>query len=158
MDKVFNFLDTIDVKYEIVYHPAVFSTEEADKFVEGKEGVLSKTLFMAGKKDHKFYLFIMDDSKRLDIKKMSKLVDDKLHFAKEEHLMKKMGLKPGVVSIFGLLNNDEHDINIYIDKEVMSERIITFYPNDNTATIFISTEDMIKYFDKLKYKYNIIEF
>ena len=99
----------------------------------------------------------MDDSKRLDIKKMNEIINDKLHFAKEVQLIEKLGLKPGTVSIFGLLNNKDHDINIYIDKEIMNEKLITFHPNDNTATIFITVEDMLKIFDDLDYNYEVIE-
>ena len=146
MKKVLEYLKNKKMKYEIIYHPPAITTEEADKYIEGKEGIRSKTMFMANKKDKKFYLIIMDDSKRLDIKKMNEIINDKLHFAKEEQLIEKLGLKPGTVSIFGLLNNKDHDINIYIDKEIMNEKLITFHPNDNTATIFITVEDMLKIF------------
>ena len=57
MDSVFKYLDNLNIKYEVVYHPAVITTDEADKYVEGKEGVLTKTLFMAGKKDRNFCFF-----------------------------------------------------------------------------------------------------
>lgn len=157
MKKVLEYLKNKKMKYEIIYHPPAITTEEADKYIEGKEGIRSKTMFMANKKDKKFYLIIMDDSKRLDIKKMNEIINDKLHFAKEEQLIEKLGLKPGTVSIFGLLNNKDHDINIYIDKEIMNEKLITFHPNDNTATIFITVEDMLKIFDDLDYSYEVIE-
>ena len=157
MKKVLEYLKNKKMKYEIIYHPPAITTEEADKYIEGKEGIRSKTMFMANKKDKKFYLIIMDDSKRLDIKKMNEIINDKLHFAKEEQLMEKRGLKRGTVSIFGLLNNKDHDINIYIDKEIMNEKLITFHPNDNTATIFITVEDMLKIFDDLDYNYEVIE-
>ena len=157
MNDVFKYLDNLEIKYEIVYHPAVLTTKEADKFIEGKEGVPSKTMFMSGKKDKKFYLIVMDDSKRLDIKKLNEITNDKLHFGKEEDLLNKMGLVPGVVSIFGLLNNNEHDINIYIDKKINEEEFITFHPNENTATIFIKIKDMYKFLDSLIYKYEIVE-
>ncbi|MDD6323447.1 MAG: YbaK/EbsC family protein [Bacilli bacterium] len=157
MNDVFKYLDNLEIKYEIVYHPAVLTTKEADKFIEGKEGVPSKTMFMSGKKDKKFYLIVMDDSKRLDIKKLNEITNDKLHFGKEEDLLNKMGLVPGVVSIFGLLNNNEHDINIYIDKKINEEEFITFHPNENTATIFIKIKDMYKFLDSLNYKYEIVE-
>ena len=157
MKKVLEYLKNRKMKYEIIYHPPAMTTEEADKYIEGKEGIRSKTMFMANKKDKKFYLIIMDDSKRLDIKKMNEIINDKLHFAKEEQLIEKLGLKPGTVSIFGLLNNKDHDINIYIDKEIMNEKLITFHPNDNTATIFITVEDMLKIFDDLDYNYEVIE-
>ena len=157
MKKVLEYLKNKKMKYEIIYHPPAITTEEADKYIEGKEGIRSKTMFMANKKDKKFYLIIMDDSKRLDIKKMNEIINDKLHFAKEVQLIEKLGLKPGTVSIFGLLNNKDHDINIYIDKEIMNEKLITFHPNDNTATIFITVEDMLKIYDDLDYSYEVIE-
>ena len=157
MKKVLEYLKNKKMKYEIIYHPPAITTEEADKYIEGKEGIRSKTMFMANKKDKKFYLIIMDDSKRLDIKKMNEIINDKLHFSKEVQLIEKLGLKPGTVSIFGLLNNKDHDINIYIDKEIMNEKLITFHPNDNTATIFITVEDMLKIFDDLDYNYEVIE-
>ena len=157
MKEVFGYLDNLGIKYDIVNHPAAFTTEEADKYIEGMEGVPSKTMFMAGKKDKNFYLFIMDENKRLDIKKLSLLIGDRLYFGKEEDLKSKMGLVPGMVSLFGLLNNKEHDIKVYIDKDIELEKIITFHPNDNRATIFISVSDMFKILDDLDYRYELIE-
>ena len=156
MKQVLDYLETKNIKYEIIHHKPAMTTEEADKYIEGKEGVRSKTIFMTNKKDKKFYLIIMDDSKRLDIKKMNELTNDKLHFAKEKQLIEKLGLKPGTVSIFGLINNKDHDINIYIDKDIINEKLITFHPNDNTATIFISLQDMFKILDDLDYSYEVI--
>lgn len=63
MEEVKELLTNMNIEYDIVYHPAVFTTEDADKYIEGMDGVPSKTLFMAGKKDRNFYLFILDDSK-----------------------------------------------------------------------------------------------
>ena len=157
MDEVKEILDKFNIKYEIVFHPAVWTTQEADKYIEGMEGVASKTIFMAGKKDRNFYLFILDDSKRLDIKKINEITGDKLHFGKEEHLKEKMNLVPGMVSIFGLINNKEHDIKIYIDKALLDEKKITLHPNDNTATMFISIPDMFNFLKNLGYDYSIID-
>lgn len=157
MEEVKKFLEKLNIKYEIVNHPAVFTTKEADKYIEGLDGVPSKTLFMAGKKDRNFYLFILDDSKKLDIKKLNNIIGDKLHFGKEEHLKEKMNLVPGMVSIFGLLNNKDHDIKVFIDKPLLNENKITFHPNDNTSTIFITISDMFKFLKTLDYKYEIID-
>ena len=155
MNKVFNYLDTLGIKYDIVYHKAAFTTIDADKYIEGKEGVRSKTLFMSGRKNRKFYLIIMDENKRVDIKSLNELLNEKLSFASSEYLKQKLGLSPGVVSLFGLLNNIEHDVNVVVDKELLNESIMTFHPNDNTATIFISMSDMFKILDDLKYEYKI---
>ena len=158
MKEVYDFLDSNKIEYEVVKHPAVSNTIEADKYVEGMEGVLSKSIFMSGKKNRKFYLFIMDDNKRLDIKKMNDIVSDKLSFASEESLMNKLKLTPGSVSLFGLLNNIDHDVNVYIDEDIINERIMTFHPNINTETLFIKMDDMFKILDILEYKYTVIKF
>ena len=157
MKEVKNFLDSLNIKYDIVNHPAVFTTDEADKYIEGMDGVPSKTMFLAGKKDKNFYLFVLNDTKRLDIKKLNNLIGDKLHFGKEDDLKQKMNLVPGMVSIFGLLNNKDHDIKVFIDKAITYENKITFHPNDNTATMFISVNDMYKFLNTLDYKYEIID-
>jgi len=154
---VINTLNEFNIKFEEVKHKAVWTTAEADDVIKGMEGVASKTLFLAGKKDKHFYLVIMDDNKRLDLKGLGENLSDRLHFGSEKHLMDKLGLIPGMVSLFGLLNNDEHDIEVFVDKELLNEDIITFHPNDNTSTLFISMNDMFKFLDNLGYKYNLIE-
>lgn len=155
--KVYYELKKLNIPYEVVEHPPVFTTEEADVYIEGKEGVRTKTLFLCNRKKTGFFLVVMDDEKRLDMKKLGDLIDRKgIHFASEEWLMKKMGIKPGAVSIFGLLNNYEKDIRVYIEKDIISEEIMTFHPNDNTKTLFISTEDMYKFFTAIGYDYSLI--
>ena len=115
-------------------------------------------MFMSDKKKRNFYLLILDDSKRLDIKKIGKLINEKsLRLGNEENLKSKMNLQFGVVSPFGLLNNKEKDIKVYVDKEILNEKIITFHPNENDVTIFIKITDMFKFFDNLNYKYELIE-
>lgn len=155
-EEVFRVLKEMDIQYEVVNHPAAWTTEEADAFIEGKEGVRSKTMFMGGKKDRVFYLIILDDEKRLEIKKLNDIVGDKLHFGKEEDLKKKMNLTPGVVSLFGLMYDKNREMKVYIDRNLEQEKIITFHPNDNTATIFIKIEDMFRMLSELGYEYNLV--
>ena len=157
MNQVLDYLKNKNINYDIVYHEAAFTCEEADKYIEGKEGVRSKTLFMSGRKNRNFYLIIMDENKRVDTKALNELLNEKLSFSKEEHLKEKLGLAPGIVSLFGLLNNTDHDVHVYIDDELLNEKIMTFHPNDNTATIFISMDDMFKVLDDLKYEYKLIK-
>lgn len=100
----------------------------------------------------------MDDTKRLDMKKLGEIINEKsMSFCSSEKLMEKMWLIPGAVSLFGLLNNIEHDIKICLDKEMLSEKYMSFHPNENTKTIFISTDDMYKFIKTLGYEYSIID-
>ena len=157
-DKVKEYLNIIGIQFKIIEHEPAYTTEEADKYIEGHDGVRTKTMFICNKKKTNYYMIIMDDSKRLDMNKFKEIVSEKqMKMASEEVLKEKLGVKPGMVSPFGLLNNDEKDVKIYMDKEIITEEIMTFHPNDNTKTLFITTKDLFKYFENIGYKLNIIE-
>lgn len=157
MDEVIEILNKLNIKFDIVNHPAVYTSEEADFYVKDINCSKAKNLFLAGKSNKNFYLFIIKDTKRLDIKKVSKLTQDRLHFASKNSLKEKMNLTPGTVSIFGLINNKEHDIKTYIDKELLNKDIIAFHPNDNTATMLINTNDILKFLQEMNFDYKIID-
>ena len=157
MEQVLQFLDEISIKYKIIHHPPAYTTAQADQFVANMKGVFSKCLFLSNKKNNHFYLIVLDENTRLNFKTLNSIVGERLQFAKEQFLKEKMQLKPGMVSIFGLLNNKEKDIQVYIDKKVLNDKKINFDPNDNTATIFISIKDMFKYLNNLKIHYENID-
>ena len=146
------------IAYRIIEHPPAMTTEEADRYIEGEEGVKTKTLFLCNKKSKSYYLVVTDGAKPIDMKQLEELIPTKgLHFCSEEKLMHKLGLPAGTVSIFGLLNNEEHDVNVILDKGILDEKYITFHPNVNTATTFITMEDMYRFFEKTGYEYRILE-
>ena len=156
MNEVIEILNKLNIKFDIIYHPAVYTSEEADFYVKDIKCSKAKNLFLAGKNDKNFYLFIIKDTERLDIKKVSNLIQDRLHFASENNLKEKMNITPGMVSIFGLINNKERDIKTYIDKELLDEELIAFHPNDNAATMLINTNDIFKFLQELNFDYKII--
>ena len=115
-------------------------------------------MFLTDRKKRNFYLVILDESKRLDMDFFKDLVGEKkVKMASESSLMEKMKLSAGTVSPFGLLNNEDHDIKFYIDKEISDEEIMTFHPNTNEKTLFIKTKDLFKYLKDIGYEINIIE-
>ena len=157
-DKVKEYLNSMGIQFKIVEHEPAYTTEEADKYIEGHDGVRTKTMFICNKKKTNYYMIIMDDSKRLDMNKFKEIVsEEQMKMASEESLKEKLGIKPGMVSPFGLSNNDEKDVKIYMDKEIITEGIMTFHPNDNTKTLFITTNDLFKYLENIGYEINIIE-
>ena len=68
-----------------------------------------------------------------------------------------MMLPAGVVSPFGLLNNVDKDIQVYFDKEIMSEKRMSFHPNTNEKTLFLDTTDLLKFLEAIGYEPHIIE-
>ena len=151
-------LKEMGITYRIIEHPPAMTTEEADRYIEGEEGVKTKTLFLCNKKSKDYYLVVTDGAKPVDMKHLEALIPTKgLHFCSEEKLMNKLGLRAGTVSIFGLLNNEEHDVNVILDEEILAEKYITFHPNVNTATAFITMEDMFRFFEAAGYEYRTLK-
>lgn len=156
--KVEEKLNELNIPFEIVEHEPALTTEQADSFIEGIEGVRTKTMFLTNKKKTEFYLLIMDDKKRLDMDKFKEIVASKqIKMASENSLFEKMMLPPGIVSPFGLLNNEDKDIKVYIDKEIEGEERMCFHPNTNEKTIFLKTVDLLKFIESIDYIVNIVE-
>ena len=151
-------LQELGITFDVVEHPPAFTTEQADSYIEGMEGVRTKTMFLTNKKKTQYYLLIMDDKKRLDMDDFKVQVGaDRIRMASLDSLAKKMNLPAGTVSPFGLLNNEEKDIQVYFDKEIIDEERMTFHPNTNEKTIFISTQDLFKFLQDLGYSYQVLE-
>ncbi|TCD46494.1 prolyl-tRNA synthetase associated domain-containing protein [Streptococcus sp. X16XC17] len=150
-------LDKMGIFYEIVEHPPALTTEEADSYIEGLEGVRTKSMFLTNKKKTAYYLLIMDDQKQLDMEAFREISGaNRIRMASADSLMEKMSLPAGTVSIFGLLNNPEKDIQVYFDKEIMDQAILTFHPNINSETIFVKTCDVLEFVKDLGYEAHII--
>ena len=151
-------LKELNIECQIIDHPPAVTIELADKFIEGIEGVRTKTMFLTNKKKRNFYLVILDDAKRLDMDKFKDMVEEKqVKMASPETLMEKMMLVPGIVSPFGLLNNEDKDIKVYIDKEIIIEERMSFHPNTNEKTLFINTPDLLMYLESIGYPANVVE-
>lgn len=150
-------LDQMGIRYQVVEHPVARTTAEADHYIEGIAGVRTKTMFLTNKKKNAFYLLIMDDQQRLDFHQFQELTGAKRpKMASDELLFEKLGLQPGIVSIFGLLNNIDHDVQVYFDQAIIDEARMSFHPNSNTSTIFVATADLLKFIRHLGYDYQVL--
>jgi len=150
-------LQELGITYNVVDHPPVFTTEQADAFIEGIEGVRTKSMFLTNKKKTQYYLLIMDDKKRLDMDDFKVQVGaDRIRMASLDSLAEKMNLPAGTVSPFGLLNNEEKDIHVYFDKDIISEDVMAFHPNTNEKTIFIKSKDLFRFLKSIGFTYEIL--
>ncbi len=97
-------------------------------------------------------MLIMDGSKRMDMSHFKDLAGDRqLKMASADDLHEKLGLQPGVVSPFGLLNNTDHDVEVFVDQDIANEERMSFHPNANDRTIFIKSPDLYAFLEKLGY-------
>ena len=155
--KVVDQLNELGIPFQIVEHEPVLTTEQADRFIKGIEGVRTKTMFLTNKKKRNFYLVIIDDAKRLDMDVFKEIVEEnRIKMASAETLNDKMMLLPGTVSPFGLINNRDKDIQVYFDQEIVSEERMCFHPNTNEKTIFVNTEDLFTFLKAIGYEAHVI--
>jgi Ala-tRNA(Pro) deacylase len=148
MKDIYTVLDNLQIKYEKHEHPAVFTVEEADKYNIKLDSGSTKNLFLRNKKGDKHFLVVIQSSKKADLKKLQAFLElDKLSFASPERMMKYLGLTPGSVSPFGLINDINKEVTAVIDQCLLKEKKVGFHPNINTATLIISSEDFKKFLD-----------
>lgn len=158
MSQVEQYLTSHNIEYILHEHPPVFTCEEAKKHCAHISGLHTKNLFLTNKKKTRFLLVVLPAHKRADLKKIEQIVDEKkLTFGKPELLMEKLGLKPGSVSPFGLINDTNCDVEVFVDEEVHQADRVSFHPNRNTASLELTGDMFRKYLDSYLNKTRIIE-
>ena len=143
--KVLDTLNNMRIDYKRVEHPAVFTVEEAKKVCTFME-TGCKNLFLKDSRGKSYYLIIMLDLKKANIRDISKQLGvSRLSFAKEEELYNVLGLKPGEVTPFGLLNDKNKEVTVVVDDELENMESVAFHPNINTSTLILKYQDFVKY-------------
>jgi Ala-tRNA(Pro) deacylase len=140
---VYAALDALGISYERHEHPAVFTAADASQFWDPIPGVQCKNLFLRNKKGDRHYLVVVEIGKRVDLKDLVRTVaDDRLSFGSAERLMAELGLTPGSVSPFGLINDADGSVRVLIDQDLKGADRLIFHPNINTASVVVSWADL----------------
>jgi Ala-tRNA(Pro) deacylase len=139
-------LSRLGIAYERVTHPPVATVEEAEPHWAGIDAAHCKNLFLRNQKGNRHYLVIIAHTKRADLRAVAgQIGDGKLSFASPERLMTYLGLTPGSVSPFGLINDCDHHVRVFIDRDLKQAARITFHPNVNTATLVLAYADFERF-------------
>ncbi len=144
--KVQETLDKLGIAYGRHEHPPVATVEEAEKYWGSIKGTHCKNLFLRNKRGNRHYLVVAAVDKAVDLKRLNALLgEDRLSFASPERLKRCLGLEPGSVSPFGLINDAAHQVDIICDEALKSSAGLGFHPNVNTATLEIALADFEKF-------------
>lgn len=143
--EILNLLKSKGIEFELTEHKAVYNMEELSQIEVPYPEADAKNLFVRDDKRRNYYLITVKGDKRVDLKKFRRDNQLKpLSFASPEELMAIMGLTPGSVSPFGVLNDKNCAVTVFIDSELLNAPgLIGVHPNDNTATIWLKTADLI---------------
>ena len=155
-EKVLKTLDMLEISYEIYEHPPLDTIEVALPYWEKIDAMHFKNLFFRNHKGNKHFLVIVRDTSPFEIHSLEKkLKQGKLSFGSEKRLQKYLGVKPGSVSPFGLLNDETHHVHLFLDQQMKDAKKVSFHPNDNTASVVIAFDDLMKF---LKHVGNSFEY
>lgn len=140
--EVYALLDAQGIAYEAVEHRAVYTMADLAAVSLSHPEEEAKNLFVRDDKKRNFYLITVRGDKRVDLKRFRREQGTKpLGFASDEELLALLGLTAGSVTPFGLLNDAEHRVTLYLDRDC-ADGMIAVHPNDNTATVRLKTEDL----------------
>jgi len=156
--RVCDYLDGLGIKYTIHHHKAVFTVAEVEENGLMMPGLNLKNLLIRDKRDKTFFLVILEDGRRFERKEFSGAAgwSAKLCFATPEQLMNKLGLTPGSVSPFGIMNDPSNEVTIVLDPVITAapdDELLNFHPNTNTATLSLTKSDFIRFLDAQGNKY-----
>jgi len=154
---VFDYLEKLGIDYNLTEHPALNTIEDTKEYWRLLPGAKCKNLFFRNNKGNKHFLLVLKGDKQVDIKALNKLLEQRLSFASDKRLDKYLGLTPGSVSAFGLINDINNEVLLLIDKDALSKDYINFHPNDNTATISLKTEDFKRYLKEVGNSFSLID-
>lgn len=146
--QVYDRLKQLGIEFNYLEHPEAPTIEIAKQYWEGFEGTHCKNLFFRNHKGNKHYLVIVHCDYDLDIHALEKqLGEGKLSFASPERMMKYLGLKPGSVSPFGLINDVNHEVIVFFDDKLLNASRLSFHPNDNRASLSVTLDDFKRYME-----------
>jgi len=157
-EKVLHYLDEHEIQYEVYHHPEGKTIEEAKQWWKEDGSVHCKNIFLRNHKGNQHYLVCFDCDHDLDIHDLEQRLKaelmaqgynspGKLSFASPERMEKYLGLEPGSVSPFGLINDTEQHVILFLDENLRKAPSLSFHPNDCRGTVVISQEMFARYLE-----------
>jgi Ala-tRNA(Pro) deacylase len=141
--KVYEKLKELNISYEVKHHQAAYTIEEMDNLGILDDDIV-KNLFLRDDKGREHFLVVLPQDKKADLRSIRSQIGCRhLCFASEKRLEKYLNLTKGSVSPLGIINDSEGAVKVVIDRELTGKKRIGVHPNDNTATVYLSFDDLL---------------
>lgn len=148
-DDLFARFDALGIKHTTTRHRPVFTVEEGADLKAQMPGGHSKNLFLKDKKGAIFLLCALGDT-AIDLNAVSKVLGaGRFSFGSAERLKDYLGVEPGSVTIFALINDPERRVTLVLDEGLLTQDPVNFHPLKNDATTAISPADLLKFIASL---------
>lgn len=159
VQQLFKLLDNLEIKHQTHYHKPVFTVQEAlSVFKEFSPFGQCKNLFLKDSKKN-FWLVVALFDTQIKLKELAKSIHaPELRFADAMLLKEYLGVTPGSVTPFGLINDKNHVVRVILDQGLFDYETLGFHPLANDATTFITPHDLQKFINALGNSVQILNF
>ncbi|MER9969597.1 prolyl-tRNA synthetase associated domain-containing protein [Mesorhizobium sp. M0060] len=143
---LFAFLAELGIEVSTRRHPPLFTVADSQALRGEIAGGHTKNLFLKDKKDN-FFLVSVGEEAIVDFKQIHHLIGaaGRVSFGRPEMLMELLGIVPGAVTVFGLINDTEQRVKVVLDEDLMSHAVVNAHPLTNEATTSIAAADLVKF-------------
>jgi Ala-tRNA(Pro) deacylase len=152
-DELFAYLDSLGIAHKSVSHPPLFTVEES-RSLRGKiAGAHTKNLFLRDKKGAPFLVVALEDA-AIELKSLHRLLgaSGRFSFGSAELMGELLGVEPGSVTPFAVINDKEARVTVVLDAALMAHAVLNFHPLRNTATTTISRDGLLKFLEATGHK------
>ena len=147
--------DRLGISYDLYHHEAVFTVAESEKVDIDIPGTHCRNMFLRDKKKQMFLVTLAHET-QVDLKELEDILECKrLSFGSPERLWSYLGVRPGSVCPFAVINDTEHEVPLILDEWMMNQPRINFHPLLNTMTVGLSPDDLIRFLEDLGHSYHI---
>ncbi len=145
--RTYDFLDGLEIKYQRTDHERADNMEACNKIDAVLGVIICKNLFLCNRQKTNFYLLMMPGDKKFKTKELSSQINSaRLSFADADDMLKFLDIEPGAVSIMGLMNDSDHQVNLLIDEDVLEGEYLGCHPCVCTSSLKMKTKDVIDKF------------
>jgi Ala-tRNA(Pro) deacylase len=150
-------LDNLEINYQIFDHAPIFTVAEGEHLKANIPGTHCRNLFVRDKKE-KMFLVVAANDTAVDLKKLPDLLGcGRLSFGSAERLWQHLGIYPGAVCPFALINDKDHQVSVVLDAYMMAQEIVNYHPLDNAKTISLKPADLLKFLEFTGHKPQILD-
>ncbi len=145
--RVYDFLDSLGIPYQRTDHEPADNMEACDR-IDAVLGVLiCKNLFLCNRQKTNFYLLMMPGKKKFKTKELSSQIQSaRLSFAGPDDMLRLLDIEPGAVSVMGLMNDHDREVQLLIDEDVLKDDEVGCHPCVCTSSLKLKTRDVLEVF------------
>ena len=149
-------LDSLGIAHKVYRHEPVFTVAESEHLKAHIPGLHCRNLFVRDKKETMFLVVVPNDT-QIDLKKLPDLLGcGRLSFGSPDRLWRYLGVRPGSVCPFAIINDKDHDVTIVLDQRMMEADLVCYHPLENNMSITITPAGLLKFIESCGHKPHIL--